>query len=415
MGSKKASGTKPRTRGVSPGVQERHTKECASSRSSRRACDCVPSFRARIRTGSRGGQTTITESFGTLAEAVDWIADARRLQRSGEHPAPPKQAPTFGKAGADFFARARAGKALNRSGKTYAATTIGNYETVVRVHALPFISGRNGRPLKELPADTITTRTLQALVNHLQAEKSAAVARLTEAAVTAVLRDLYARELLDQVPARPVLPAPPKGRDRHLTVDQGDALLKAAQEDDADTGRSLMAPLVAALLATGCRITEVLGLTWGPAGIDLKAKTITIARDTTKSDAGARTVGIEAEYLQALRAHALATGRPKNGTHVFTNERGEPLTRDGRVRSGLRRLRKTTGVDFTAHVLRHTQGSQLAAAGYSATEIAARLGHADPSFTMRRYVHADDAKTAEEPEALAAYRAEQRRAVRDKG
>ena len=115
---------KNKERRVAPGVIERHTRECASSRRARAACDCVPTYRARIRTGSREEQRLISQSFGTLAEAVEWISDAKRLARSGEHPVPRKSAPSLAKAAAEFLARTRAGKTLNRSGRRYAANTI---------------------------------------------------------------------------------------------------------------------------------------------------------------------------------------------------------------------------------------------------------------------------------------------------
>ncbi len=411
MGKTKATG-RPRERRVAPGVIERHTKECASSRSERRGCDCVPAFMARVRTGPRGNQTSISETFGTLPEAVAWIGEARRLQHSGEHPAPRKPVPAFRQAAADFLARARSGKALNRSGDRYSPKTLENYDSVLRTHALTFVSGRTGRPLGELPADDVDRRLLQNLVDHVAAEKSGGLARQTVAAVIAVLRDLDRRELIDGVPAKPTLPAPPRKRDRHLSVDEADRVLTAAAEDDEKTGRSLMHPLVAVLVATGCRLGEALALRWGPGGLDLGAATVTVTRESTKTDAGARTVGVEAEYIAVLRRHRLATGRPGDGELVFTNEAGGMLNRGGRVRAGLNRLRKATGVDFTAHTLRHTQGSQLAAAGENATDIAARLGHSDASFTLKTYVHANAQKTAGTPTNLAAYRERERSAKR---
>ena len=128
MSSVKRSAS-PRERRVAPGVTERHTLECASSRRARAACDCVPAFRARIRTGPRGEQRAVSETFGTLAEAVEWIGDPKRLARSGNHPVPRRPVPTLGKAAPDFLARARAGRALTRSGRPYAATTINGTRT----------------------------------------------------------------------------------------------------------------------------------------------------------------------------------------------------------------------------------------------------------------------------------------------
>jgi len=399
----------PGQKRVTPGVTERHTKGCAVRRRARAACTCTPGYMARIRVGERGHQRSVSRTFSSLAEAVSWVAEAKRLARAGDHPVPRQAVPLLREATPAFLARARAGKALNRSGRPYAVTTITNYETVLRLHVYTFVSERYGVALDALPADAIDTRLMQAMVNHLTSAASPAVARQADAALSAVLRDLYAREVIDAVPNRPSLPAPPPRRDKHLTIEQADRLLEHALADDDATGRSLMAPAIAVLIATGCRVTELLHLVWGSDGIDLDANAITISRETTKTDAGARTVGIEREYAAILRRHRMATGRPDVGSLVFTDERGVPLGRGGRLRSGLTRVAKAAGIDGASfHVLRHSQGSWLSAAGESATDIAARLGHRDPSFTLRTYVHPDRDRLAAAPTALAAFRERQR-------
>lgn len=124
----KTKPTAPRERRVAPGVVERHTIECATSRRARAWCTCAPAYRARVHRPA-GEQRTVSETFGTLAEAVEWIGDAKRLARSGNHPVPRRPVPTLGKAAPDFLARARAGKALTRSGRPYAATTINGTRT----------------------------------------------------------------------------------------------------------------------------------------------------------------------------------------------------------------------------------------------------------------------------------------------
>jgi integrase len=82
-------------------------------------------------------------------------------------------------------------------------------------------------------------------------------------------------------------------------VEQADALLAA---DDEARRRSLMAPLLAVLLATGARISEALGLTWSDVRLDA-SPTVTIRRETTKTDAGARVIAIEDEHAGLLRQH----------------------------------------------------------------------------------------------------------------
>jgi integrase len=351
-------------------------------------------------------------TFATREEALAWVEAARRGARFGGETLPLDRtpAPLLGDAARDFLRRALDGKALNRARKAYSPATVASYESALRLHVLPHHDERHGVALADLPADAVDTRTMQALVNALTTGASPSLARIADAALVAVLRDLYERGVLDAVPVRPILPPPPPGRDVRVSVAEADRLLAEARADDARTGRSLMEPLVALLIGTGCRIGEALGLRWGADGLDLEAGTVSVVRETTKTDAGARTLGMERETLAVLRRHRLATGRPLDGTPVFAREDGTPLGRDGRVRSGLARVARAAGVTVTPHGLRHSHGSWLADAGEGGHDIAARLGHRDAAFTARRYVHADRAKLAEAPAALAALRERERRA-----
>ena len=55
---------------------------------------------------------------------------------------------------------------------------------------------------------------------------------------------------------------------------------------------------------------------------------------------------------------------------------------------------RLAGVGF--HVARHTHATVLGTnPAVDAASLAARLGHADPSFTARRYVHASDERARE--------------------
>jgi integrase len=210
--------------------------------------------------------------------------------------------------------------------------------------------------------------------------------------------------------ARSATPSPPRPRDQRLSVAEVDAVLAAARADDERTGRSLMEPLVSVLADGGLRISEALGLIWGPRGLDLDADPprLSVGRETTKTEAGVRTIGLEREAVAVLRRHLLATGRPEDGTLVFAGPNGTPLTQDGRVRAGMARVARAAGVPGGFHLLRHSHGSHLADAGQGSHVIAARLGHRDAGFTARTYVHADRDRLAEAPDVLAALREQER-------
>ena len=336
--------------------------------------------------------------------------EARRTGAISRAPEP-VPVPAFGLAAREFLRRAAAGRALTRARKPYSRATLSSYESVLRLHVLPHVDERRRVELDELSAELVEGRTLQAMVNAITTGASPALARVADAAASTVLRDLYERGLLEVIPSRPVLPPPPPPRATRLTLAQADALLVAAAEDDQATGRRLMGPLIALLVNGGLRISEALALTWGPGGVDLDEMPprLTIGRAATKTDAGARTIGLDSATSLALRAHRAATGHPADGALVFAGARGARISRDGLVRSGLRRVAAAAGVPAGFHLLRHTHGSLLADAGQGGHEIAARLGHRDAGFTARTYVHADRDRLADAPAALDALRARERK------
>ncbi len=366
------------------------------------------SYVARVKHQGR----ELTATFETLADASHWREGIRRsLKTGGTLETTRRPVVSFAEAATDFGPRALAGESLNRSRKPYARQTLASYESALRLHVLDLVEPRSGLSIADLPCDRIDARTLQNVVDTLAHRASPDIARAAAAAISAVLRDLYGLGVIDELPPRVTLPPPSKGRSRTIGMDDAERLRAAAQADDDARARSFLVPLVSILLDAGPRITEALGLTWGPGGVDLQAETptLTIHRDSTKTDAGARTVGLDPESASALRRHYLATGRPLDGALVFTDEKGRHLSRDGRSRSGLKRIAKTAGVDgIGPHLLRHSHGSWLASAGVPAAAIGARLGHSDPAFTMRRYVHPTAEDVAETPDRFAALKASSR-------
>lgn len=401
-------------RTVAPGVAERHARECGRGRG--RRCSCTPTFRARVEAGGREGRRIFTETFDGLDAAVAWRETTRATVRAGGSLAAPRApSPPLAAAARDFLRRARAGETLTRSGRPYAPATLDGYESALRLHLLELVDARSGLPLADLPVDAIDARTAQHAVRTIAASVSPARARQAGAALSSLLRDAYERGSRDEPAPRLILPPPPAGRDDYLTVEQADALLAAALADDEALRRSLMGPLVAVLLATGARISEALGLSWSDVRLDA-GPTLTIRRATTKTNAGARVIAIEDEYARILRRHLLASGRPRADAPVFAREDGRRLDRHGRVRSGMRRVAAAAGLAPDAigfrvapHVLRHTGGTWLEQAGERPANIAARLGHTDPSFTARRYIHPDRGAGAETARRLADMRDAQRR------
>ena len=65
----------------------------------------------------------------------------------------------------------------------------------------------------------------------------------------------------------------------------------------------------------------------------------------------------------------------------------EPI-RPGVVSKFTRRVGDKAGVDTHLHGLRHFSATQAIAAGFDPVTVGTRLGHADPSITLRVYSHA---------------------------
>ena len=83
-----------------------------------------------------------------------------------------------------------------------------------------------------------------------------------------------------------------------------------------------------------------------------------------------------------------ARARSSGTVRLFTGPRGAPLS-DGNVRSRvLVPARTRAGLEWVGfHSCRHTCASLLFEAGRDVKVVQEWLGHADPGFTLRTYIH----------------------------
>lgn len=167
------------------------------------------------------------------------------------------------------------------------------------------------------------------------------------------------------------------------------AELAALIEAIPDGARRL---LVVTMATTGLRLSEALALRWS--SIDSKARRLQVRErvreakaGATKSRAGMRAVPISAAIARDLAAHRLASPFSADDDLVFPSQTGRPQSASNLYR-WFKPAAETAGVGWAAfHALRHTAASRWLLAGVNMAQVARLLGHEDPSFTLRTYIH----------------------------
>jgi integrase len=177
---------------------------------------------------------------------------------------------------------------------------------------------------------------------------------------------------------------------------------------------------VITLQCLGLRPEEACGLQWHR---DIKLRkrelTVSVARTLVdgkpvekppKTDAGARTLPLDDALARALASfhtlqarERLAAGEAYSALdYVACDELGRPLD-PARLRRMWYRLMREAGIRRIKpyDASRHAAASYLSRQGVSPAIIAAWLGHSDPSFTMKVYVHARPEDLAAARDALA--------------
>lgn len=160
------------------------------------------------------------------------------------------------------------------------------------------------------------------------------------------------------------------------------AMLAAARAEPDEFTRRRAEALLRTFIDTGCRLSEVVGLT--VADVDLRREHVVVHGKGSKDrpvPLGPKTLAAVDRYLRARRKHP-STATPA----LWLGQRG-PLGDDG-VDRVLRRLADRAGVEhFHVHRLRHTfahrwlsRGGQerglMTIAGWSSPEMLARYGKA---------------------------------------
>lgn len=206
------------------------------------------------------------------------------------------------------------------------------------------------------------------------------------------------------------LASPPPAVDAEVvppTPDQVKAMIVMAETTTPSFATML---LVAAL--TGARHGELCGLRW----CDIDGDTITIAQSVY--DAGNRALGVKEPKtkqkrrislddvtVEALRRHrdavdaladSLGLELPVDAFVFSDSPQGAEPLRPGIVSERYARVAKAVGATSTRfHSLRHFHGTRAIANGSDVVTVSKRLGHSDPSMTLKIYADAIEQRDRE--------------------
>jgi len=179
-------------------------------------------------------------------------------------------------------------------------------------------------------------------------------------------------------PARGVTLYREKRRERFLTsgelVALGEALTRLESSGDLPT---LLAEAIRLIVLTGCRVGEILGLSW--AEVDLERRFLFLGDSKT----GQKPVPLGAPAIEILKR------LPRRSPWVFPSPKkaGAPYAS---IRRAWYDVRDRAGLpDVRIHDLRHTTASVAAECGISLQAIGKILGHSQVSTTAR-YAHLGD-------------------------
>ncbi|WP_421433495.1 tyrosine-type recombinase/integrase [Streptococcus suis] len=285
---------------------------------------------------------------------------------------------------------------------TVKPNTRGNVRTLLKKHVLPLFGAYK--------LDKLTTPLLQSIVIKLadKANTGEAGAYLHYDKIHALNKRILQYGVVMQVlpynPAREViLPRNAKKATRkkvkHFNDEQLKQFLGYLDGLDLTNYRNLYeVTLYKFLLATGCRINEVLALHWSD--IDLNNATVSITKtlnrygsiNSPKSNASIRDIDIDSQTVAMLKEYrrrqiqeAWTLGRSETVVFSdFIHDYPEDKTLGNRLTTRLRNI-GLPNIGF--HGFRHTHASLLLNSGIPYKELQHRLGHSRISMTMDIYSH----------------------------
>jgi integrase len=250
--------------------------------------------------------------------------------------------------------------------------------------------------LGQLRIRELSVGVLDRHLRLIAANHGVATARMCRSVLSGMCTLAARHDALQSNPVRALgsMTSKPRKAPRALTVPQVRQLRAALTYDQRAVARDLP-DLVSLLMATGLRIGEACGLAWN--AVDLQAGTMDVRAAVvrvkgqglvvkkTKTDTGARTLGLPRWCVEMLQTRVLRASPLEEGTPVFPAPLGG--WRDpSNTQADLRDAFAAAGFDWvTSHVFRKTVATLMDQAGLSSRAAADQLGHANTSMTTDVY------------------------------
>lgn len=235
--------------------------------------------------------------------------------------------------------------------------------------------------------------------------------------MSASLRYAEKKRMVETNVARLASP-PPVRQDPVKSPSTGEvrALVTAAEKD----GDTMTATLILIAALTGARRGELCALRW--TDVDWATKTLTVARSVYQVPGGGwaekdtkshqeRRMPLDPVACEALRrrreeveslAAELGLDLPADGFVFSISPQGKAPLMPDFVTKLILGVARRAGLDTHLHALRHYMATQAIASGFDVVTVSQRLGHADPSGTLRVYSHAVEQRDRDLAEALGA-------------
>jgi len=197
------------------------------------------------------------------------------------------------------------------------------------------------------------------------------------------------------IPTRPIKLAVPRRMPRTLEAEQVVAIL-------ADCVHLRDRFLFALLAETGIRVGQALGLRHGDF-VSRRREMHIVPRGDNANGARAKlgataVVPVSTPLVRLYSDYMHTEYRELDSDYVFVNlwggRKGRPLTY-ATVDKLVARIRSRTGIDFSAHMLRHSHATDLIRRGVPIEVVSKLLTHSSSRTTSETYVHLDVADIRE--------------------